>query len=325
MFPQIQARGFAAITALGCLLTASPAMSQGDSSIVRLIVPFTAGGGTDSLARAMSRQLQTDLGQVVVVENRPGAGGNIALDMVAAAVPDGKTLVITTNSLVINPLVDAKTRYDAQKSFAPVALLAHSPVVIIGRPDLPFQDLPTLIKYAKSHPGKLSYGSCGTGSIHQLAGEQLKAMAGIDLLHVPYKGCASAMNDLAGGQTDIGINSLTSAATFLGTGKVKLLAVTNSTRSKLIPDVPTVASYGVKNYSFDGWYAVLAPAGTPSAIVKRINASLNKSLGDEAVKKVLTTQQLEPIGGPPSALAEQIAKESAYYAPIVRAAKIVAN
>ena len=185
---------------LGCVLALgglAPAQAQ-DSRITRLIVPFPAGGGTDSLARALSRKLQTDLGETVLVENKPGAGGNIALDYVAGAAPDGKVVVLITNSLVINPLVDGHVKFDPQKSFAPIAMLAYSPVLLIAKNDLPVKSLAELIRHAKTN--KLSYASCGNGSIHQIATETLNAMAGIDLLHVPYKGCGPAITDVAGGR-----------------------------------------------------------------------------------------------------------------------------
>lgn len=308
--------------ALVALIAAMSLNAQAQNSITRLIVPFTAGGGTDNLARALSYRLQADLGETVVVENRPGAGGNLALDYVAAAPPDGKVLVVTTNSLVINPLIDPRVKFNAQKSFTPVALLAHSPVLVVGRVNLPFRDIRGLITYAKSNPGRLTYGSCGSGSIHQVAAEQLKAVAGIDLLHVPYKGCGPAMVDLAGGQIDLSFNSLTSVASYQQARRVEILAVTNAAKSALLPGVATVASFGLGGYSFDGWYAVLAPAGTPDAVVKRINESLNKGLADVNVKKVLATGFLEPLGGTPAELAERITRETAYYAPIIKTANI---
>lgn len=309
-------------TALATLLAAMSLNAQAQGNITRLIVPFPAGGGTDNLARALSQHLQTDLGETVIVENRPGAGGNLALDYVAAAPPDGKVLVVTTNSLVINPLVDPRVKFNAQKSFTPVALLARSPVLIVGRTNLPFRDIPGLITYAKSNPGRLTYGSCGLGSIHQVAAEQLKAVAGIDIVHVPYKGCGPAMVDLAGGQIDLSFNSLTTVASYQQAKRVEILAVTNAAQSALLPNVASVASSGLRDYSFDGWYAVLAPAGTPDAVVKRINESLNKGLADVNVKKILATGFLEPLGGAPAALAERITKESAYYAPIIKTANI---
>lgn len=305
------------------LWCASAALAQ--ASVTKLVVPFPAGGGTDTLARALSIRLQTDLGDTVIVENRPGAGGNIAHDYVAAAAADGKTLLFTTPSLTINPLVDPKVRFNPQKSFAPIALLASSPILVVARPDSPFRDIPGLIRHAKANPGKMTYSSCGNGSIHQLAGEQLKALAGIHMVHIPYKGCGPAMVDLVGGQTDLAFNSLTGVAPYAKAKRVEILGVALAARSTLLPEVPTVASFGLKNYSFDGWYAVLAPAGTPEALIKRVNASLNKGLNDPEVRKALAAGSLEPVGGAPSVLADQLVKDANYYAPIIKAANITVD
>ncbi|MFC6284207.1 MULTISPECIES: Bug family tripartite tricarboxylate transporter substrate binding protein [Polaromonas] len=314
--------GAAALVAGVLCSTASQA--QGDRTI-KLIVPFPPGGGTDVLARVLSRRLESDLGETVIVENRPGAGGNIAHDYVAAAAADGKTLLFTTNSLVINPLIYSNVKFNPLKSYTPVIALAHSPVVIVSKLNAPYSTLPEMLAYARANPGKLSYASCGNGGIHHLAGEQLKAMAGISMVHIPYRGCGGAMTDLAGGQVDISVNSLTAVAAFLNSGKVKGLAITNSQRSALVPALPTVASFGMKGYSFDGWYAVLAPAGTPDAAVQRLNASLNKALTNDEVKKTLLAGFLEPLGGPPSALTSLMTREMADSAPIVKSAKITAE
>ncbi len=312
-----------AALALAVLCCAS-SQAQSDRTI-KLIVPFPPGGGTDVLARVLSRRLEADLGETVIVENRPGAGGNIAHDYVAAAIPDGKTLLFTTNSVVINPLIYANLKFHPLKSFTPVIALAHSPVIIASKLDAPFNSLAEMLRYAKSKPGQLSYASCGNGGIHHLAAEQLKAIAGISMVHIPYRGCGGAMIDLAGGQVDVSFNSLTAAANFLNNGKVKGLAITNSERSALVPALPTVASFGLNGYSFDGWYAVLAPAATPDAAIRRLNASLNKALTDEEVKKTLLAGFLEPLGGPPAALTSLMRKEMADDALIVKSARITAD
>lgn len=311
--------------AFACMLAVSVLTggAYAQEKVTRLIVPFPAGGGTDSLARALSRRLQADLGETVLVENRPGAGGNIALDHVAAAAPDGRMLVLITNSLVINPLVDASAKFDPKKSFTPIAMLAYSPVLLVAKNSLPVQTLPELIRYAKT--SKLSYASCGNGSIHQIAAETLKAMAGIDLLHVPYKGCGPAVTDVAGGQVDLSMNSLTSSAPFLDSKRVKAIAVTSANPSALLPGVPTVAAAGLAGYSFDGWYAMLAPAGTPAPVVDRLNAAVNKALTDPEIRKIMATGYLEPVGGTAAALADTISSESARYRQIVKAANIRAD
>ncbi len=299
--------------------------AQAQANVTRLIVPFPPGGGTDVLARVLSRRIEADLGETVIVENKPGAGGNIAHDYVAAAAADGKTLLFTTNSLVINPLIYSNVKFNALKSYAPVIALAHSPVLILTRPGAPFSTLPEMLRYAKENPGKVSYSSCGNGGIHHLAAEQLKAVAGVSMLHIPYRGCGPAVTDLAGGQVDVSVNSLTAVSSFLASGKVRGLAITNSERSSLVPAIPTVSSFGIRGYSFDGWYAVLAPAGTPDAVIQRLNASLNRALTNDEVKKTLLTGSLEPLGGPPSALTALMTKEIDMSAPIVKSARITGD
>ncbi|MES2535003.1 MAG: tripartite tricarboxylate transporter substrate binding protein [Pseudomonadota bacterium] len=321
MIKKMKLTGIAALCCVGLGLGAAHAQSN----VTKVIIPFPAGGGTDNLGRIFGRFLQQDLGETVIVENRPGAGGNIAHDFVAASPADGKTILFTTNSLVIAPLVDRTVKFDPQKSFTPIIALAHSPVVVLAKRDAPFNDMAGMLSHAKANPGKLSFSTCGQGSIHHLSAEQLKASAGINMLHVPYKGCSPGILDLAGGQVDVGFISLTSAASYISSNKVKALAVTSAKPSGLLPGVPTVTSAGVKNYDFDGWYAIMAPPGTPAARINRLNASLNKALADDEVKKTLAAGFLEPLGGTPSYLAEMIARETAYYRKIVTDAKITAD
>lgn len=291
---------------------------------LRILVPFPAGGSADIQARAIADELSKKLGKPVLVENKPGAGGNIAFEQVANATPDGRQLVLATNSLVINPLLYPTARFDAQKSFAPVAMLATSPVLVLGRPDLPFKTFADLLTYAKQNPGKLSYASCGNGGIHHLAAETLKATAGVNLLHVAYKGCSAAMIDLAGGQVDLGFISLTSAASFIDGKRVAAFAVTRDKPSPFTPGVPTIASASpaLKSYSFDGWYALLAPAGTPPATVQRLNEAINRSLGDAEVKKTLANGYLDPAPGTPASLGALIASEDQRYGQIIKAENI---
>lgn len=286
---------------------------------IRLVVPFSAGGGVDALARLLARKLQADLGETVLVENKPGAGGNLGLDFVAAAAPDGRTLAIITNSLVINPILTPSTKYDPQKSFAPVSMLAYSPVVLVAKNDLPVTSLPELLKYAQSRPGRLSYGSCGNGGIHHLAAEMMKAMANVHIVHVPYKGCSGAATDVAGGQIDLAMMSVNSVAGFIESKRVKALGVTSEKPSTLLPAVPTMASGGLKGYGLEGWYAAFAPAGTPAPVVERLNAAFNRALNDAEVRKALTTGFFEAQGGTPAALGEFIARESANYRKLVTA------
>jgi tripartite-type tricarboxylate transporter receptor subunit TctC len=304
-----------------CMALAGPAQAQGEK-VMRILVPFPAGGGSDNAARAIAKRLQQDLQETIIVENKPGAGGNIAFDQVAASAPDGRTLAVATNSLVINPLLYKTTRFDAQKSFSPIALLGRSPVLLVGRPNFPANNFAELLAYLRQNPGKVSYASCGNGSIHQLAGEALKSAAKVDMLHVPYKGCSTAITDLAGGQVDLGMISLTSAATFIEAKRVKGFATTGGAKSPLVPDLPTVASAGMPRYAFDGWYALIAAPGTPAAIVNRLNNAVNQALADEDVRKAFAASYLDPAPGPASDLAKLIAQEHAQYTQIIKAGNI---
>jgi tripartite-type tricarboxylate transporter receptor subunit TctC len=304
------------VLALAVCGLAGPAQAQ--DKPLRLVVPFSAGGGVDALARLLARKMQADLGETVIVDNKPGAGGNLGLDWVAAAPPDGRTLVIITNSLVINPILTPSTKFDPQKSFAPVSMLAYSPVVLVAKSDLPVSNLPELIRLAKASPGKLSYGSCGNGGIHHLAAEMLKGVAQVNLVHVPYKGCSGASADVAGGQIDLAMMSVNSVAAFMDSKRVKALGVTSEKPSSLLPGVPTLAAAGgLKDFALEGWYAAFAPAGTPAPVIERLNQAFHRALADAEVRKALTVGYFEPQSSTPAALAEFIAKESVRYRRLV--------
>ncbi len=209
------------------------------------------------LARALTRSLQSSLGNAVIVENKPGAGGNIAMDYVAAAPADGNTLVLATNNLTINPVLYQTVKFSAEKSFSPVSLMAESPVLFVTKVGSPLKDMKDVVAFAKANPGKLSYASCGNGNIHHFAGELFKSMAKASIVHIPYKGCSSAVTDVVSGQVDLGVISLTAVGPFISSNRVKALAVTSGQRSKLLPDIPTVAeATGLSNYALIGWYAM---------------------------------------------------------------------
>lgn len=308
-----------------CLAGAALGLSGAASAqpgVMRLVVPFAPGGGADNVARVIGKRLQQELGETVIVENKPGAGGNIAAEQVAQGPGDGKMLMLATNSLVINPLIYPNVRFDARKSFAPVAMLGRSPLVIVVGADSPFKTLRELLEAGKRDPKRLSYATCGNGSIHHIAGEQLKLLAGVQMQHIPYKGCAPAMTDVAGGQVHLGVISLTTAAPFIAGNKARALAVTSDEPSPLIPNVPAAAKEGVASYRFDGWYALLASSKTPKPVVERLNAAVNRSLADDEVKRAMAAGQMEPVAVTPETLAQFIDKEIAVYQPIVQTASI---
>jgi len=309
------AQGLVCVVAMMATACASAADPGG---VTRIIVPFTAGGGVDSLARVLSRSLQQQLGSPVIVENKPGAGGNIATSYVAAAAPDGKTLLLTTNGLVINPIVYSNTDYNARTSLAPIGMLAESPVVFVTPSNSPFHTLSDVIKLARSGAGRFSYASCGAGNIHHFAGELLKSMANIDIVHVPYKGCSQAANDVISGQTDLGVISLTSIAPYLG-NRLRALAVTSAKRSELLPAVPTVAeASGMDGYALTGWYAMLAPRNTPKQVVDSLSRMLNAALKDREVRANLASSHMQPIGNTPVELAKFIDEDDGRMREIAR-------
>lgn len=310
------------VSVLLALTLLTPVHAQTEK-ITRIIVPYTAGGGVDSLARALTRSLQTSLGNTVIVENKPGAGGNIAMDYVAAAPPDGSILVLATNNLTINPVLYENVKFNAEKSFSPISLMAESPVLFVTKAGSQFKDLREVLAYAKSNPDKLSYASCGNGNIHHYAGELFKSMAKVAIVHIPYKGCSSAVTDVVSGQVDFGVISLTAVGSFISTNKVKALAVTSGQRSKLLPDVPTVSeAAGLRNYSLTGWYAMLAPAKTPRPVIDRLNMAIEKALTDKEVTANLATAQLEPIGGSPEKLAKFIFEDEARVREVAKSSNI---
>ena len=259
-----------------------------------MIVPFGAGGLTDILARLIAEKLGEEQGWTVVVENRPGAGGNIGAEAVARSAPDGQTLLmgsIGTNAT--NPFVYKNTRYDPQKDFAPVAMAGAGTLLLVVNPQLPVHDMKELIGYAKAHPGKLSYATGGLGASQHLAGELLQAMAGIRLQHVPYKGIAPAMPDLFSGRVDMTFDMAT-VLPYVKQGKLRPIAVANAKRSVSLPDVPTIAEAGVPDYAASAWYGVFAPARTSPEIVGKLNQAINKIVSSPAVRERLVTLGAEP-------------------------------
>src|ERR1700761_1698757 len=259
-------------------LAAPAAMAQSTSASsypdhpVRMIVPWPPGGGTDIFARAISQKLQQSLGQPFVVENRAGASGNIGASMVARADPDGYTIVLATITLATNPSLYKSLDFDATKDLTPITLIAGVPHMLVVNPSLPVESVKQLIALAKEKPGKLSYSSAGIGSPFQIAAELFKQSAGVDILHVPYRGGAPAIADVVGDHVDMTFANLVAVLPLAKSGQVRALAVTSDKRSSAAPDVPTVAEAGLPGYAFTAWFGVLAPAQTPPAIVKKLKS-----------------------------------------------------
>jgi len=303
------------------LLGAPSALAQAPfpTKPVRLVVPFPAGGTTDILARAAAQKLSETLGQQVIVDNRPGAGGNIGAELVAKAPADGYTLLMgTVGTHAINPSLYAKMPYDHVKDFAPVILVAGVPNVLVVNPDLPFKTVADVVAYAKANPGKLNFASSGSGTSIHLSGELFKVMAGVQMTHVPYKGSAPALTDLIGGQVQLMFDNLPSALPQIKGGKLRAVAVTSTTRAAALPDVPTVAESGLPGFESSSWFGILAPAGTPKDIIAKINTDVQKWLSTPEAKEKLLGQGAIAAGGSPDDFAKHIQAETAKWAKVVK-------
>jgi tripartite-type tricarboxylate transporter receptor subunit TctC len=307
-----------------CAFTATAAEPY-PSQPIKWVVPFPPGGAMDAMARTLGERLSVSMKQAVIIENRPGAGGAIGSGMVAKAPPDGHTMLIVSIGHAVNPSIYPKLPYDATRDFEPVSLVGVVPNLLVAHPSVKANNVKELIALAKAQPGKLSYASAGNGTTVHLAAELFNSMAGVDIMHVPYKGSAPAVTDLMGGQVDIMFDSLSSARPYVESGKLKALAVTTSTRSSVFPTVPTVAESGLPGYELSGWYAVFVPAKTPKPIVERLNAELVKALKEPNVRARFALIGAEPVGSSPQELANTLKTETARWAKIVRERNIKAD
>jgi len=305
---------FFACLSLGALGQAYPTHS------VRLIVPFPAGGTTDILARAVAQQLTESTGQAFVVDNRPGAGGNIGSDIVAKSTPDGYTLVMgTVGTHAINPSLYTKMPYDHIKDFVPIVLVAGVPNVLEVNPSVPVHSVSDLIKLAQEKPGQINFASSGAGTSIHLSGELFKTMAGVDMTHVPYKGSAPAITDLIGGQVQVMFDNLPSSLAQIKAGKLRAIAVTSLKRAPALPDVPTISESGLPGFEASSWFGILGPAGTPPSVVARINADVNKWLQSPDARDKLLAQGAEAAGGTPQSFVSHIRSETDKWAKVVKA------
>ncbi len=255
---------------------------------IKLLVPFTPGGGTDLLARVVAQKMSESLGQPIIVDNRPGGNTLIATEAVVHAAPDGYTLIMQTNNLAANPtLYQGRITFDTLKDLAPVSLVAGNPHVLVVNPSVPAKNLKEFIALAKAKPGTISFASAGSGTVNHLAGEQLKILAGIDMMHVPYKGSGSVMPDLLGGQANALFAAMPTVTAYIKSGKLRAIAVTTPQRFRGLPDVPTIAESGYPGYSFSSWFGILAPAATPKPVIARLQAEVAKALKDPNVQERL--------------------------------------
>lgn len=293
-------RGFfaAALIAGG---TATASAQSYPNRPVRMLIGFSAGGGADTIARSVAPRLTEALGQQIVVENRPGANGIIAADLAARAAPDGYTLLLAPGNYAFAPAMIAKLPFDMTSAFAPVSMLAVTPLLVVVHPSLPVRDMKTLIALARQQPGKLTYASGGIGGSAHLATELFRSLTGTDVVHVPYKGTGAAIADLVGGQVPLCFCTLPSVLGQTRSGRLRALAVTTSKRSASIPEIPTVAEAGVSGYEMGQWYGLLAPAGTSAAIIDRLNAEAGRALQHPELRKRFLTEGAETAHGTPAA------------------------
>jgi tripartite-type tricarboxylate transporter receptor subunit TctC len=302
------------------LLAAAPhARAQGyPNKPIKLIVPLAAAGTGDTLARTVGEEMEKELGPPVVLENKPGAAGLVGTELVAAAPADGYTLLAVSPSHVINPaLYTNKKTYDALKGFEPITVMANTHQVIVAHPSVEAKDLKELIAYAKKNPGKLNYGSSGTGSATHLNMELFRSMAGVDIVHVPYKGSTQARNDVVGGQVQLAMDGLLPLQPLIKDGRLKPLAITSSKRAQSNPEIPTIGET-VPGYASDTWYGILVPAGTPKDVIARLHAAAVKAINSPAVRERLTRLGAEPVGNTPEEFRKLLEREQALWARVVR-------
>ena len=293
---------------------------------LRLLMPYPAGGSIDFAGRVIARELADNIGQSVVVDNRTGAGGMVGTELGAHAAPDGYTVLMGgTGTLALSPHLQKKLPYDPVRDFAPVTLLVITPYVLVVQPSLRANSVQELIALAKARPDTINYGSGGTGSAPYLAAEVFKAMAGVRMTHVPYKGSTPAINDLIGGQVSVVFTGIASVSAHIRNGRLRPLGVTGAKRAAALPDIPTIAEAGVPGYDVNPWFGVLLPARTSREIVMRLNRELVKVLQTPAVRERLATESIEPIGGTPEEFAAYIKSEFAKWGKVIRDAGLRAE
>ena len=311
----------AAIALVLCLLQPAHAQSLPHAypaRAIHLIVTFPPGGGTDALARLLGQELGNRVGQTVVVENRPGASGNIAAEFVAKSPADGYTLLIVNSSFAMNPGLFGKLPFDPIGDFAPVIMVASVPSMIAVHPSVAAKDLRELVALGKARPGKLSYSSCGNGTPQHLGGEMLKRAAGMDMVHIPYRGCAPALADLLGGQVPVGVNTVANTLPHVKSGKLRAIALLSPRRYQLALEVPSVAESGYHGIDVDQWYAILAPAGTPGDAIATLNREFARVTADPLVRERMLAASFEPLASTPERIAEIIREDVARWTKIVR-------
>jgi tripartite-type tricarboxylate transporter receptor subunit TctC len=304
-------------------LAAAPALAQTyPAKPVRIIVPFAAGGPADVYARFMAQRLQDALGQSFVIDNRPGAGSVIGTDAVAKAAPDGYTLLLMSNAHTVNESLIPNKPFQLMRDFVAIAPLNYSDLVLVANPALPASTLKDLISRAKASPGKFNYASSGPGTPYHMAGELFKSMAGVYLVHIPYRGSSGARTDVIGGQVDVMFDAVTTMAEQVKAGKVKALATTGKTRSEVLPDVPTLNEAGVPGYEATIWLGLMAPRATPKAVVDKLNDAVSKIVGQPEIKQLWGRQGAVPLVMTPEVFDKYMRDDIAKWARVIKTANI---
>lgn len=311
----------------GLALAAATASAQDyPAKPIRLIVPFPASGATDLLARAIAQKVGANMGQQIVVDNRPGAGGAIGSDMAAKAAPDGYTLLIaTTSTHSIGPHIQARLPYNTKTDFTPIGQVAIATNVLLVSNALPVKSVKELIDHAKAHPGQLNYASSGNGTVVHLTAEAFATQAGISMTHIPYRGTALSIPDLISNKVQVLFDSIVSGLPHVKDGKLKALAVTSEKRSPLAPDLPTVSESGLPGFVSDTWFGIYGPKNMPADIVKRLNAEFNKAIAAPEVRERLAKLGAEPVGGTPAQFATLVSQDSARWARLIKERNITAD
>jgi tripartite-type tricarboxylate transporter receptor subunit TctC len=313
------------LLACGALATALPSAAAWPDKPIRLVVPFSAGGTVDVVARAVGTQLGRQLGTAVVVENVPGAGGTIATQKVASAAADGYTLLFTTPNHTINPALMARLPFDSEKDLAPVSLVAAIPELLVANAGQPFADMAGFVQYARAHPGQLTYASAGNGTLPHVTMELLLQRLGLRVTHVPYKGAAPALNDVLAGQVAVKMDTIATAGQHIRSGRLKPLAIAGLQRSKLMPQVPTIAESGVAGYEGILWMGILVPAGTPADRITALNRAIVTFSRQPDYQRQLQADGVEVVASDPASFGRQIRRELRQWAEVVKASGIKAD
>ena len=310
--------GLVAVTLCAQATSVAQTASAFPNQPIRMVVPYPPGGPTDITARVVAAEMSKTIGQNIVIDNRPGASGMIGSEMVTKSTPDGYTLLANASIHVINPSVYPDMRFDAIKDFTPITQLAQVPLVLVVPANSPIKSVKDLVEYAKANPGKVNFGSAGSASAQHLAGESFKIAAGIQMQHIPYKGSAPALTDLAGGQLQLMFDSMPSATPMINSGKLRAIAVTTTTRAKARPDLPTIAESGFPGFDISTWYAYWAPKGTPADVVEKLAASAAQALKNPEVIAKYEAMGAEPVGSTPAQFAAYVESEAKKWSDIVK-------